>query len=255
MSALTLEQAQVAKLEAETREIETRSARNEREAEMATERTDLRLKSLRLAVDRARLSLAQDKREARQGEIDVAKAERDEKVLLSDFKFQHTFHFFGGVDKGSVQPCIERLNMWHQMDPGCDMTIVFNSPGGSVIDGMALFDFIRFMRDKGHKITIIALGYAASMAGILLQAGDVRVMAKGSWLLIHEVAFSASGKIGEIEDQYRFGEKLKEQAAKIFIERSGGKLTREVLDANWTRKDWWLSSDESLALGLIDEIR
>ena len=161
----------------------------------------------------------------------------------------------GHVGKDTVQPCMDRLNSWDVMDPGCEMTIIFNSPGGAVIDGMALFDYIRFMRGKGHRVTIIALGYAASMAGVLLQAGDHRVMAKGSWLLIHEVAFSTSGKIGEIEDMYKFGERLKEQAASVFIERSGGKLTRAVLTENWTRKDWWLSPGEALALGLIDEIR
>ena len=150
---------------------------------------------------------------------------------------------------------IDRLHQFSVASPGCDITITFNSPGGSVIDGMALFDYIRFLQGQGHKFTIIALGYAASMAGILLQAADVRVMAKGSWLLIHEVAFAAGGKIGEVEDMYEFGKRLKSQAADIFIERSGGKLTREHLEEKWTRKDWWLSADEALALGLIDEVR
>jgi ATP-dependent Clp protease protease subunit len=234
-------EAGIDKLEAETREIRDRTART----------ASLMAGHEKLAAVRLQKALA----EAEVYEIELAKARRDEKTQLSDWKFSQTLNFVGSVDKSSAQAAIDKLHMWSVTFPGAALTIVFNSPGGSVIDGMALFDYIRFLRDEGHRVTIIALGYAASMAGILLQAGDVRVMAKGSWLLIHEVAFSTSGKIGEIEDMYKFGERLKKQAADIFIERSGGKLTAAVLEANWTRKDWWLSPDEALALGLIDEVR
>lgn len=250
-----LQQAQLLKLHAEADEIRARMARAEAVATQSDARLVIRMRMLEIAADKAALELQEERYTARNCEILAAKTERDEKLLLSDWKFQHTYNFVGSVGKDTVGPCMDRLNSWSIMDPGCEMTIVFNSPGGSVIDGMALFDYIRFIRSKGHRVTVIALGYAASMAGILLQAGDHRVMARGSWLLIHEVAFSTSGKIGEIEDMYKFGERLKEQAASIFIERSGGKLTREILTANWTRKDWWLSPGEALALGLIDEVR
>lgn len=230
------QKAQIAKLNAEAEEIRARIARA------------------------AIVARQQDERRARSASLEILainKAERDEKLLLSQWQYQHTFNFVGHVGKDTVGACMERLNSWHVMDPGCEITIIFNSPGGSVVDGMALFDYIRWTRAQGHSVTCVALGYAASMAGVLLQAASdgCRVMSKGSWLLIHEVAFSTSGKIGEIEDMYKFGERMKEQAAAIFIERSGGKLTRAVLDSNWTRKDWWLSPDEAFALGLIDEIR
>lgn len=243
-----LQTLQAAKLRAETAEIEARTARSAELARQADERALLRKRQMEATV-------AHTEVDAEYASLSLRKAKRDEKLLLTDWRYQHTLNFIGSVQKDTAQAAIEKLNQFSVSDPGCDITIVFNSPGGSVIDGMALFDFIRFLRDRGHKVTIIALGYAASMAGILLQAGDHRVMAKGSWLLIHEVAFGAGGKIGEVEDMFRFGERLKEQAAEIFIERSGGKLTREELDRNWTRKDWWLSASEALELGLIDEVR
>ena len=188
-------------------------------------------------------------------EIELEQEQWHRRVREADWTKDLTLNFVGSVAKDSALAAIERLHLFHKVAPGQPITIVFNSPGGSVIDGMALFDYIRFLQGLGHHITIIALGYAASMAGILLQAADTRVMARGSWMLIHEVAFGAGGKIGDVEDTFEFGKRLKEQAAKIFVDRSGGKLTREKLEENWRRRDWWLDADEALALGLIDEIR
>jgi len=246
--------AQAAKYHAEVAEISARTARS---AEQALLRDSLRLKGLELAVTKAEIELESQRRYARVAELELEHKERDETLLRADWRLKHIFHFIGAVDATTTGAAMDRINQWDSEDPTCDMTIMFNSPGGGVLNGMALFDYIRFMRNKGHRVTCVALGYAASMAGILLQAASdgCRVMARGSWLLIHEVAFSTSGKIGEVEDMYKFGERLKQQAADIFIERSGGKLTRAVLAENWTRKDWWLSPAEALALGIIDEVR
>lgn len=240
--------ARVDKLQAETDEIRTRMARAAKNDELREVRDALRLRSLEASTLQEEL-LAEAQVMANRHEA------WNQKIRESDWTRDRTLNFVGSVARDSVLAAIDKLHMFHRLDPEGPITITFNSPGGSVIDGMALFDYIRFLRGQGHHVTIIGLGYAASMAGILLQAADLRVMAKGSWLLIHEVAFGAGGKIGEVEDMYEFGKRLKEQAANIFIERSGGKLSREVLDKNWTRKDWWLSADEALELGLIDEIR
>ena len=67
------------------------------------------------------------------------------------------------------------------------MEIVFSSPGGGIISGFELFDFMQDLRSKGHKITTGSLGYAASMAGILLQAGDVRWIGHQSWMIYFPV--------------------------------------------------------------------
>jgi len=247
--------AQTAQLEAEAKKLLAEAKKMDAEADAA-----IAAEARAVSLDRYEQSKAEYEAEvsryaARKAQLELNKAERDERLILSQFQYQHTFNFFGGVDMTTAGACIERLNQWHQIDPGCDITIVFTSPGGGVIAGMALYDYIRWMSANGHHVTSIALGEAASMAGILLQSGDRRVMARGAWLLIHEVSFVAMGKIGEVEDEFHFGQRLKEQAAAIFVERSGGKLTREFLEDNWKRKDWYLSSEESLALGLCDEIR
>jgi ATP-dependent Clp endopeptidase proteolytic subunit ClpP len=231
-----LDAARIKKLWAEIAEIEARIAR--------------------AAVVGAQL----DARFAQKAELEaiaLAKARRDETLLKAEDRLHHIFHFVGAVAADTVSAAMLRMSQWDSEDPACDMTITFNSPGGGVMNGFALFDFIRFQIAKGHKVTCIALGEAASMGGILLQSASpgCRVMAKNAWMLIHEVAFNASGSIGVVEDQYKFGERLKQQAADIFIERSGGKLTPEFLAKNWTRANWWLSANDALELGIVDEVR
>jgi ATP-dependent Clp protease protease subunit len=165
----------------------------------------------------------------------------------------HLYRFGGEVSKSSVTTCMKRLTEWSRMDPKCDMEIIFSSPGGEIISGFELFDFIQHLRNKGHKITTGSLGYAASMAGILLQAGDVRWIGGQSWLMIHRAAFGAYGKTFEIEDEVEFVKRIEERILDIFTSRS--KLTKRKIKRNWDRKDWWISADESLDLLLVDEVR
>src|SRR5690606_17844148 len=103
------------------------------------------------------------------------------------------------------------------------------------------------------KVTTIVNGIAASMAGILLQAGSVRVMGTESWLMIHEVSFGAQGKIGEIEDTVSWVKMVQERVKRIFSDRSH--LSVEEVEELWRRKDAWLSSEKALELGLVDEVR
>ena len=94
---------------------------------------------------------------------------------------------------------------------------------------------------------------AASMAGILLQAGDTRWIGQQAWLMIHRAAFGAYGKTFEIEDEVKFVKRIEERILDIFTSRS--KLTRNRIKRNWERKDWWISAEEALELGLIDDVR
>ena len=139
------------------------------------------------------------------------------------------------------------------MDPGVDIEISFNSPGGEIISGMAMFDFIQELRGKGHFVTTSTRGMAASMAGILLQAGEHRVMARQSWLLIHEASFGASGSMGSVEDTVDWVKRIQKRIVQIFAERSN--VTATFINKNWKRKDWWISSEEALKWGFVDAIR
>jgi ATP-dependent Clp protease protease subunit len=164
-----------------------------------------------------------------------------------------TLYLMDEVDEFSTRSLIDTLSLWSRLHPGDPIELIINSPGGSIVDGLALFDYIQMMRRNGHHVTTMALGMAASMGGVLLQAGDTRVMTKESWLMLHEAAFGARGKTSTVEDTVEWVKKVQDRLLDIFAERSTMPRTR--IKANWSRKDWWLSSDEALKAGFIDEVR
>lgn len=185
---------------------------------------------------------------------------------LSKDEYHHVYIFKTGINGASVEDCMKQLRVWTRMDaekPAAEKTpleIWFYSPGGSVIDGMALFDYIQQVKAMGHHVTTGCMGYAASMAGILLQAGHRRVMGRESYVLIHEVAAGAAGKIGEIEDTVEFLKKIEDRVLDIFAERSKGSgcekpLSKKQIANRWRRKDWWLTSEECIKHGFVDELR
>lgn len=190
--------------------------------------------------------------EAEREEINLAKDRREEEERLAADKYHYVYAFTDSVSSHSVEGCIEQLTTWMRTSPDCSIEIIFHSPGGEVIPGMALFDFIQRVRAGGHHVTTMALGMAASMAGILLQAGDHRVMGKEAWVLIHEASFGAVGKVGEVEDVVEWVKKVQKRILNIFASRS--KLTARQIARRWKRKDWWLSSEDCLELGFVDEV-
>jgi ATP-dependent Clp endopeptidase proteolytic subunit ClpP len=213
--------AEIARTEAETRKILAEALKAEAEAEQAQMDTE----ALRRSMDRDNAA--------------------DDKNFL--------YRFGGEVTGSSVAGCMKNLTQWSRLHPKCDIEIIFSSPGGSIIDGFELFDFIQDLRSKGHHITTGTLGMAASMAGILLQAGDTRWAGHQAWIMIHRAAFGAFGKTFEIEDEVEFVKRIEERCLDIFVARS--KLTKQKIKRNWDRKDWWISADEAVELRLVDEIR
>ncbi len=211
------------------------------------------LESLRAKTATSRAQTEVEKIRALGAGFELRAFERTEQQELSKDKYHRFYPFYRPVDDSSVTTCMEMLSFWSRTDPQCAIELVFNSPGGGVLAGLALFDFIRDLREKGHHITTHTLGHAASMAGILLQAGTTRVMGKEAWILIHEISFGAVGKIGEIEDTTEWVKKMQKRILNIFAERS--KMTAVQIEKKWKRTDWWLDSDQALELGLIDEVR
>lgn len=200
----------------------------------------------------------------RTAEIALETAERVRAKTLAANEYHHVLDFSSAVGSGSVGTAMSQLDIWRRTEPGCDIEIRFNSPGGEVISGMAFFDYIGSLRRDGHQVTCSAYGYAASMAGILLQAGTHRVMGSEAYVLIHEVSGGAQGSIGEIDDTVEFMHTVSNRVLDIFAARSKGAgeagtasqpLSRAALKRRWTRKDWWLTSDDALKFGIIDEVK
>jgi len=206
---------------------------------------------------RAEASRAED--EAKASHLSLRQIQHDSAKIDASDDAHHVYRFGEDIDERSVQKAMYYLSTWSRLDEAAGqkpspIEIVFTSPGGSVFDGVAFFDFIGALRRKGHKVTTTALGYAASMAGVLLQAGDIRQIGKESYLHIHEVATGISGKLSDIQDEAKLLEKMTDRTVAIFLSRAGGKITEAQLRRMFTRKEAWFTSDEALQYGLVDRI-
>jgi ATP-dependent Clp endopeptidase proteolytic subunit ClpP len=190
---------------------------------------------------------------ARLRKMEADKKEQDWRRDKATDQENMIYRFNTIVDKTRIYDCMHTLTQWSRRHPACDIEIVFSSGGGSIVDGFVLFDFIQELRARGHKVTTGSLGMAASMAGVLLQAGEHRWMGHQAWMMIHRAAFGAVGKTFEIEDEVAWIKRIESRILEIFEKRS--ELTKLKIKRNWDRKDWWISSDEALELGLIDEIK
>lgn len=197
------------------------------------------------------------------GEIDYDRAVYKRKLELTLNEHNHMYDFWGGVDESSVKTCVGTLRAWKRLNAAeaekPPIEIAFYSPGGGVTAGMALFDYIQTVRRAGHFVTTSCIGQAASMGGILLQAGDRRVMNAESWLMIHEAAFGVQGKTANVDDMVKYVKRVQDRILDIFATRAANSgvdkpISRAAIKRNWTKTDWWIDSAEALKLGLVDEV-
>lgn len=201
----------------------------------------------KLKAETAYANQCSQKREYENWAMEIAKREQEQSADA-----QRLFSFFGDVTKSSAAGCLHTVQQWHREAPDRPITICFNSPGGSVTDGLALYDAIKRIQDTGLEINTESLGWAASMGGVLLQAGNTRAMGKHAYMMIHEVSNVALGNVSEIEDELKFTKRLQERLLDILAHRAT--IDRQQIKRNWKRKDWWLDANEALELGFIDEI-
>lgn len=190
-------------------------------------------------------------------QIDIAKGELDLQNLMrkaaeSEAAGVFVYNFFEPVDGASVRACISELSTWSRLRPGAPMTIVFNTPGGLVMQGLALYDYLQMLRLSGHHITTVALGRAASMGAVLLQAGDRRIIGPNAFVLLHEVSSGTWGKQSENEESVAFSARLQDKLVKILSRRS--KIKPRSLKARWKKTDWWLDAEETVELGYADGV-
>ena len=196
--------------------------------------------------------------EAGVAQITLVKSQRIEREELALDKHHFTYVFDKEVGEASVKECIKQLTQWERLSPECHVDLVINSPGGGVFDGFALVDYITGMLDRGCVVDTHALGMAASMGGVLLQAGVKRTMGKSAMLLIHEAQFGAFGSFGHVEDQVTLVKIMHDQILTLFATRAmpiNPKTTKAWIKAAWQRKDWWMSAAQAATLGFCDEVK
>jgi ATP-dependent Clp protease, protease subunit len=135
-------------------------------------------------------------------------------------------------------------------DPGKDIQIYFNSPGGSVHAGLGIYDTMQYIN---CNIATICTGMAASMAAVLMTAGTTgkRSALKHSRIMIHQPMGGAQGQASDIEITAREIMKLKRELYEIIAFHSGQTVEKVEKDSD---RDYWMTAEEAKEYGMIDEI-
>ena len=135
-------------------------------------------------------------------------------------------------------------------DPGKDISIYLNSPGGSVHAGLGIYDTMQYI---GSDVATICTGMAASMAAVLLVAGEKgkRSALKHSRVMIHQPMGGAQGQASDIEITAREIQKLKKELYTIIADHSGNPFERIEKDSD---RDYWMTAAEAKEYGMIDEV-
>ncbi|MDR0843596.1 MAG: ATP-dependent Clp endopeptidase proteolytic subunit ClpP [Tannerella sp.] len=135
-------------------------------------------------------------------------------------------------------------------DPGKDISIYINSPGGSVYAGLGIYDTMQFI---GCGLSTICTGIAASMASVLLAAGTKgkRYGLKHSRVMIHQPMGGMQGQASDMEITVREIVKIKAELYKIISDHSGKPFETVEKDSD---RDYWMNAEEAVEYGMIDEV-
>lgn len=135
-------------------------------------------------------------------------------------------------------------------DPGKDVSIYINSPGGSVYAGLGIYDTMQYI---SSDVSTICTGMAASMAAVLLVAGakGKRFALRHSRVMIHQPMGGAQGQASDIEITAREIQKLKKELYNIISEHSGQPYEKVEADSD---RDYWMTAEEANAYGMIDRV-
>lgn len=135
-------------------------------------------------------------------------------------------------------------------EPGKDVSIYINSPGGSVYAGLGIYDTMQYI---SSDVATICTGMAASMAAVLLVAGHKgkRFALRHSRVMIHQPMGGAQGQASDIEITAREIKKLKHELYTIIADHSGQPFDRVEKDSD---RDYWMTAEEAKEYGMIDQV-
>ena len=135
-------------------------------------------------------------------------------------------------------------------NPDKDIQLYINSPGGSVYDGLAIYDTMQYI---APDVQTIGIGLQASMGAFLLSSGakGKRFVLPNARVMIHQPSSGTRGKVTDQEISLRESIALKERLAAIMADNTGQKLDKIKADME---RDYWLSAADAVAYGLADEV-
>ena len=154
------------------------------------------------------------------------------------------------IDDAVANVVVAQLLFLDSQDPERDIFLYVNSPGGSITDGMAIYDTMQHVR---APVNTICIGQAASMGAVLLASGakGKRRILPHARVLIHQPLGGARGQASDIEIQAKEIGRMRKELNDILVLHTGQPFERILKD---TDRDYIMTSEEAVAYGIVDEI-
>ena len=156
----------------------------------------------------------------------------------------------GPIETNMANTIIAQLLFLESENPNADISMYINSPGGEVYAGLAIMNTMQYIKPN---VSTIGMGVVASMASVLLAAGEKgkRFLLPDSTVMIHQPSAGTQGMITDMEISVREGQRLKKLITQKMAEFTGRK-EKELFDA--LERDNWMDADAAKKFGLIDGI-
>ena len=173
-------------------------------------------------------------------------------VLHERLLTSRTIHLFGGVTNEVANRVVSALLLLDAEDSKKPITLVQNSPGGSVNDGMAIYDTMRYVK---APVKVLCVGLTASLATITLLGADKtnRLSLPNTRFLIHQPLIPGNivGPASDLEITAQEILKTRSKINEMLAEETGQPLDRVKID---TQRDYWMNAEEALEYGLIARV-
>ena len=169
--------------------------------------------------------------------------------IFSRMMLDRIIHIYGEVNDNMMAISQAQLLFLDNLEKS-DIKLHISSPGGSVLSGLGMVDVMNYI---SSDVVTINMGLAASMGSILLSSGTKgkRCSLKHSRVMIHQISSGMQGVLADLTISFKESEKYNNRLFEILAENTGKTKEQILQDAS---RDFWLSSEESLEYGVIDEI-
>lgn len=178
-------------------------------------------------------------------QLNVAQMDVFSRLMMDRIIFLGT-----AVDDYTANVIQAQLLYLDSSDPGKDISIYINSPGGSVYAGLGIYDTMQFI---SSDVSTICTGIAASMAAVLLVAGSQkkRFALNHSRVMIHQPLGGVQGQASDIEITAREIAKIKQELYAIISTHSGKPIEDVARDSD---RDFWMTASEAKEYGMVDDV-
>jgi ATP-dependent Clp protease, protease subunit len=182
---------------------------------------------------------------------DVLKGLGDNNWFKQEFLNSRKIFLWGAVHDSSARDIVNRLLYLEAKDPGEEITLYINSPGGVVTSGMIIYDTMQMI---SSPVATVCIGLAASMGSIILSGGEKgkRSIWTSGKVMIHQPSIGQLfGQASDLQIQAKQINKTKKMSAEVLAHNCNQELNDVMTDFD---RDYWMNANESLEYGIVDNV-